>query len=85
MKILATLSVLLIVFISIVAIMRLRNFLCYRSKKKIIRSLSKFSGMDLENAVWPSGDFGLLHTLPSRSEFLSCNNELTINRKPFKL
>lgn len=62
MKKLTTLSILLIVFISIVAVLRLRNFLCYRSKKKIIRNLSKFSGKDLENAVWPSGDFGLLHT-----------------------
>ena len=38
MKILTTLSVLLIVFISIVAILRLCNFLRYRSKKKIIRN-----------------------------------------------
>lgn len=38
MKILTTLSVLLIVFIGIMAILRLRNFLRYRSKKKIIRN-----------------------------------------------
>lgn len=36
MKLLTTLSVLLIVFISIMAILRLRNFLRYRSKKKIV-------------------------------------------------
>ena len=34
MKVLTTLSVLLIVIISIIAILRLRNFLRYRSKKK---------------------------------------------------
>lgn len=38
MKVLTTLSVLLIVIISIIAILRLRNFLRYRSKKKIVRS-----------------------------------------------
>ena len=38
MKILTTLSVLLIVFISIVAILRLCNFLRYRSKKNLVRN-----------------------------------------------
>ena len=38
MKVLTTLSVLLIVIISIIAIQRLRNFLRYRSKKKIVRN-----------------------------------------------
>lgn len=38
MKILTTLSVLLIVFICIMAILSLRNFLRYRSKKKIVRN-----------------------------------------------
>ena len=38
MKILTTLSVLLIVCISIMAILRLRNSLRYRSKKKVVRN-----------------------------------------------
>ncbi len=38
MKLLTTLSVLLIVFISIMAILRLRNFLRYRSKKNLVRN-----------------------------------------------
>ena len=38
MKILTTLSVLLIVFICIMAILRLRKFLRYRSQKKIVRN-----------------------------------------------
>lgn len=38
MKILTTLSVLLIVIISIMAILRLRNFLRYRSKKNLVRN-----------------------------------------------
>ena len=42
----------------------------------VIRSLSKLPGRDLEKALWPGGDFGLLHTLPYGSEFLSHCNEL---------
>ena len=38
MKVLTTLSVLLIVIISIIAILRLRNFLRYRSNKRIVRN-----------------------------------------------
>ena len=54
MKILATISVFLIVFICIVAILRLHYFLRYRSKKKIVRN--KYTRMieDINQCHWGS-------------------------------
>ena len=54
MKVLTTLSVLLIVIISIIAILRLRNFLRYRSKKKFVRN--KYTRMieDTNHCHWGS-------------------------------
>lgn len=80
MKVLTTLSVLLIVIISIIAILRLRNFLRYRSKKKIIRN--KYTRMieDTNHCHWGSRpDLPYLNVrYPIYDQKLVINRQLSI-------
>lgn len=54
MKILTTLSALLIAFICIMAILHLRNLLSYRSKKKIVRNQHTRMIEDISQCHWGS-------------------------------
>ena len=80
MKILTTLSVLLIVFIGIMAILRLRNYLRYRSKKKIARN--KYTRMieDTNHCHWGSRpDLPYLNVrYPIYDQSLVIDRQLTI-------
>lgn len=80
MKILTTLSVLLIVFIGIMAILRLRNFLRYRSKKKIIRNEYTRMIEDTSQCHWgPRPDLPYLNVrYPVYDQKLVINRQLSI-------
>lgn len=80
MKVLTTLSVLLIVIVSIITTLRLRNYLRYRSKKKIVRN--KYTRMieDTSQCYWWSRpDLPYLNVrYPVYDQKLVINRQLSI-------